>query len=257
MRRTLILATAVAAASLAACGGGEVVVQAELEQEMADGTTETMTLSEMQVRLIPFDRDAIFDSLSQAYPEPEPEIPDSIFDLRDRVIEAQQEWREAEAEWRVMYDSLQAISNRMDGMDEGSGEYFALFQEFNEVEGIANDLEDASSEQFDEFNELQQRLNISSREITIARRNWADAAFQPVDSIFGARYEELGLEPQWDTTNASGIARFNGVDAGEWWVNARYDRQFDELYWNVPVQVDGDSVLVELTETNAEVRQKM
>jgi hypothetical protein len=53
------------------------------------------------------------------------------------------------------------------------------------------------------------------------------------------------------------MARFRGLASGQWWVNARYDRQFDELYWNVPVQVDGDSLMVELTESNAEVRQKM
>ncbi len=257
MKRALILATAMAATSLAACGGGEIVVQAQLEQEMADGTTETVTLSEIPVRLIPFDRDAIFDSLEQAFPEPEPQIPDSIFELRERVIAAQQEWREAEAEWSIMRDSLQEISNAMEGLDQSSGQYFALFQEFNEVEGIASDLEEASSEAFEEFTDLQQRLNTSSREITIARRNWADEAFAPVDSIFFARYEELGREELQDTTDASGIARFNGVASGQWWVTARYGRQFDELYWNLPVEVDGDSLMVELTADNAEVRQQI
>jgi hypothetical protein len=257
MRRALMLATTFATLSLAGCGGGEIVVHAHLDQEMDDGMIETMMLSELPVRLIPFDRDAIFDSVSMAYPEPEPEIPDSIFELREMVIEAQQEWRTAEAEWAALRDSLQAISNAMDGMDESSGEYFALFQEFNDVERRVNRLEEASSAEFEEFNELQQRLNTSSREITIARRNWADDAFASIDSIFLARYEQLGLEERRDTTNANGMAWFTGLESGQWWVNARYDRQFDELYWNVPVQVDGDSLMVELTEANAEVRQKM
>ncbi|MFO7894854.1 MAG: hypothetical protein R6U63_14060 [Longimicrobiales bacterium] len=259
MRRVvLMLVTTVAAWSLAACGGGDVTVRAQLAQEMADVEAETMALSSLPVRLIPFDRDAIFDSLSQAFPEPEPTIPDSIFDLQERVVEAQEEWREAEAEWTTLRDSLQAILNQMEEMDQGSGEYFVLFQEFNELEGQVNDLEATSSEAFEEFNELQMRLNSSSREIEIARQNWADEAFAPIDSIFTARFEELGLEEQRDTTNAQGMARFRGVQAGQWWVTARYDRQFDELYWNVPVEVNsGEEVLVELIEDNAEVRQKM
>ncbi|NIR45769.1 MAG: hypothetical protein GWN51_14595 [Gemmatimonadetes bacterium] len=54
------------------------------------------------------------------------------------------------------------------------------------------------------------------------------------------------------------MARFTGVESGQWWVNARYDRQFDELYWNVPIEVSsGETVQVELTEENAEVRQQM
>ena len=258
MRRVvLMLATAVAVWSLTACGGGEVVVQAQLEQAAAEGGSQTVTLSDMPVRLIPFDRDAIFDSLSQAYPEPEPEIPDSIFDLRERVIAAQREWRTAETQWSELRDSLQTLSNRMQGMDQGSGEYFAMFQDFNELEGRVNDLEEQSSEAFEEFNELQQRLNTSSREITIARSNWADDAFAPVDSIFDARYEAIDREERWDTTSPGGVARFIGVPSGQWWVNARYERQFDELYWNIPVQVDGDSLMVELTEANAEVRQQI
>ncbi len=258
MRRVVLtLATAVAAWSMGACGGGEVVVQAQLEQSMNGGDMETMTLSELPVRLIPFDRDAIFDSLAQAYPEPEPEIPDSIFDLRERVIEAQGVWREAESRWSTLRDSLQAISDRMEGMDQSSGEYFALFQDFNRVEGQVNDLQEESDATFDVFNDLQQRLNTSSREIAIARRNWGDDAFASVDSIFAVRLEELGLEERWDTTGASGMVRYLNVPSGQWWVNARYERQFDELYWNVPIQVDGDSVKVELTEDNAQVRQIM
>jgi hypothetical protein len=255
MRRVVLtLATAVAAWSLGACGGGEIVVNAHLDQSMSD---ETMTLSELPVRIIPFDRDAIFDSLAQAYPEPEPEIPDSIFDLRERVISAQSVWRRAESQWSTLRDSLQAISDRMSGMDQSSGEYFALFQDFNRIEGRVNDLEETSNAAFDEFNDLQQRLNTSSREIQIARRNWSDEVFASVDSIFAVRTEALGLEEVWDTTGAEGMVRFLGVPSGEWWVNARYERQFDELYWNVPVQVEGDSVMVDLTETNAEVRQRM
>lgn len=260
MRRVLwLFATAVVASGGAACGGGDVVVVAHIEQTMAaTGETETMALSSLPVRILPFDRDVVFDSLSRAYPEPEPEIPDSIFDLQERVIERQTAWREANARWEVLRDSLQGISNRMAGMDQSSGEYFALFQEFNELEGQVEQLQEEADAAFEEFTQLQQRLNTQSREITIARQNWADEAFSSIDSVFQARYDELGLEERWDTTGTQGTARFTRVKAGEWWVNARYDRQFDELYWNVPIQVEsGEEVRIELTEENAEVRQKM
>jgi len=260
MRRLLLmLATAGVAWSAAACGGGEVTVRAHLEQEMAaTGETESMALSSLPVRLIPFNRDAVFDSLSGAYPEPEPEIPDSIFDLQQRVIEAQTEWQGAETRWATLRDSLQTLSNRMANMDQSSGEYYAMFQDFNALEGQVSTLEQRSNAAFREFTELQQRLNTQSREISIARQNWADEAFASIDSIFDARYEATGMEEQWDTTGTQGVVRFPNVPAGEWWVNARYDRQYDELYWNVPVQVGGgEEIQLELTEANAEVRQKM
>lgn len=259
MRRVVLtLMTAGVAWSATACGGGDVTVRAYLEQEMAaTGEIETMALSSLPVRLLPFDRDAVFDSLQQAYPEPEPEIPDSIFDLQQRVIDAQAEWQEAETRWSALRDSLVAIRDRMEGMDQSSGEYYALFQDFNALESQVNQLEERSNTAFQEFTQVQERLNAQSREITIARQNWADEAFASIDSIFDLKHEQLGLEARWDTTGAEGIARFTGVPSGEWWVNARYDRQFDELYWNVPVDVSGDVVQVELTEDNAEVRQQM
>ena len=135
MRRVvLILAAAVTAAATAACGGGEVVVTAQLEGE-ATGTqeTEAVALGSLPVRLIPFDRDEVFDSLAQAYPEPEPQIPDSIVALQDRVIERQREWQLAENEWAQLRDSLQALSDTLQTMDQGSGEYFALFQDFGDL----------------------------------------------------------------------------------------------------------------------------
>lgn len=258
MRRlVLILAAAVAAAATTACGGGEVTVMAQLEgSETGTQETDTVALGSLPVRLIPFDRDAVFDSLSQAYPEPEPQIPDSILDLQDRVIELQREYQTANNEWLTLRDSLRTLSDRLQAMDQGSGEYFALFQDFGDLEGRVNRLETQANTAFEEFETLQTRLSQQSQEIEAARRNWADEAFLNVDSIFDARLEELDREIHYDTTNAQGVVGPIPVPSGQWWVNARYDRPFDELYWNVPIDVDGETQ-VRLTEENAEVRQKM
>lgn len=261
MRRVvLIMATAVTAVATAACGGGDVVVMAQLEGA-ATGTQETtgtVALSSLQVRLIPFDRDAVFDSLGQAYPEPEPEIPDTIQALQDRVIAAQTRWRDANTEWLQVRDSLQTLSDSLSAMNQADPEYFVLFQDFGDLEARVDGLEDDANDGFQEFTELQAQLNAQAREIELARRNWADEAFASVDSVFLARSEELGREMQYDTTSAQGVARFSGVKEGQWWVTARYERQFDELYWNLPIDVEsGEQVTVRLTEENAEVRQKL
>lgn len=260
MRRgVLLLATTVAAATMSACGGGDVAILAQLEGG-ASATEEgdAVALGSMPVRLLPYDRDELFDSLTQAYPEPEPQLPDSIAELQDRVIERYADWQEAQNRWGVVRDSLQQISDRMNQMDQGSGEYFALFQDFNDLEGELDQLSDASDAAFEEFTTLQSRLNNQSQEIRLAQQAWADEAFAPVDSIIAARVEETGLEERVDTTNAQGIVRFNNVKPGQWWVHARFDRGFDELYWNEPIDVArGEQTEVQLTHDNAEVRQKM
>ncbi|HSH45991.1 MAG TPA: hypothetical protein VK966_09050 [Longimicrobiales bacterium] len=260
MRRgVLLLATAVAAATMSACGGGEVAVLAQIEGEAAEGgEAEAVALSDLPVRLLPYDRDALFDSLTQAYPEPEPQLPDSVAALQERVIQRYAEWQEAQSRWGLLRDSLQTLSNRMNQMDQQSGEYFAMFQDFNDLEGELGDLEDTSDEAFEEFTMLQSRFTNQSQEIRLQQQAWADEAFMPFDSIVAARLDESGLEELADTTAAQGIARFNGVKPGQWWVHARFNRGFDELYWNEPIEVvRGEQVQIELNEANAEVRQSM
>lgn len=260
MRRgVLLLATTVAAATMSACGGGDVAVLAQLESGAAEAeSTEAMALGTLPVRLLPYDRDALFDSLTQAYPEPEPQLPDSVAALQERVVERYAEWQEAQSRWGMLRDSLQGLSNRMNAMDQESGEYFALFQDFNDLESELDDLSDRSDQAFEEFTTLQSQFSNQSQEIRLEQESWADEAYAPFDSIVAARLEENGLEEQADTTNAQGMARFTGVREGQWWVHARYDRGFDELYWNEPIEVvRGEQVQVQLSEENAEVRQRM
>lgn len=258
-RGLLMLAAAAAAGTTAACGGGEVSVVAALEGDAAGAPgTDAVALGSLPVRLLPYDRDAIFDSLTQAYSEPEPQFPDSVAQLQDRMIQRQQEWQAAEARWGALRDSLRTISDRMQGMNQSSGEYFVLFQSFNELEGQVDGLQRASEAAFQEFNQLQTRLNRQTEEVRLEHRAWADEAFASVDSIIEARLTALDLEELVDTTSAQGVAQFDGVPAGQWWVHARFDRQYDELYWNEPIEVArGGELVVRLNRENAEARQKM
>jgi hypothetical protein len=258
MRRVVLtLAAAVVAVSAAGCGGGEVVVLAQLEGAPTE-EREAVAIPAMQVRLLPFNRDEIFDSLSQAHPAPEPQVPDTIFELQQQVGERYREWQAALSRWGALRDSLETLSRRMRQMDRGSGEYFAMFRDFNDLADEVEVLDRRSNQAFEAFTSLQSRLTLEAREISLQRELWSDEAFAPVDSIFMARLEARGGSEQVDTTNAQGVARFRGVRSGPWWIYARFDRQFDELYWNVPIEVGrGDEIQVRLTEQNAEVRPKL
>ena len=89
MRKTLpcVLALVLAAG---ACGPAEVIVQMEIEvEDPTSGSMMQQPLSDIEVRLYPFDRDAVFDSLSRAYPTPEPAIPPELEAARAEVQAAQ------------------------------------------------------------------------------------------------------------------------------------------------------------------------
>lgn len=249
-RGVLTLAAIGAAAILGACTG-EVVVQAQLEQQ--DGTV--MPLTGVQVRALPYDRDVVFDSLGAAYSDPEPIVPDTVLALQDSIARASIETSQAENQWAAARDSLRAIREAMDRLTRGSPQYRLLFNDFNAQEAIAQQAERRMNQAFERYNTLQNRFTQTANEIRLRRDEWADQAYAAVDTVIFLRLEELGLEEHADTTDANGVARFAGLKRTQWWIQAFYTLPFEELYWNVPVEVTGgDPNVVVLNRENAESR---
>lgn len=255
MRRGKLAFTLLTSLVLAACGGGEVVVTAELETESPDGEGTVMRpLPAIEVQLLPYDRDQIFDSLATAYGEPEPAIPDSLLQAQEAVAQAQEEWRTAEAEWNILRDTLQTLSRRLQQLNRGEAQYQILYRDFQAMEGRLSGAERRQEQAFQRFTTLQQGIAQQSRELQLARDEWADEAFADVGDVIEARLQELRREELVDTTSASGAVTFE-APAGEWWIHARYPLPYQELYWNVPVTVSsGETHEIRLTRENAEER---
>jgi hypothetical protein len=254
MNRALLTAAVAASLVLGACGSTEVVVQAQLEGE---GDAAPVALRNLPIRLLPYDRDAIFDSLTTAYPTPQPEIPAGFQALEQQITEAEQEWQSAEARWAQVRDSLQQLSNRMRGMNQRSGEYLVMYRDFGTLEGQEATLSRQKDQAFARFTSLQQQYGSQADEIRVARENWADEAYAPFDSIKEARMAAMKTTEVWDTLGAQGAERIS-VRPGRYWVYARYELPYQELYWNVPIDVSrGETVQVILNRQNAQVRPKL
>lgn len=257
MRRLVLTLALAGIPLLAACGGGEVVVQAAIQPEAAEGA-EASPLPNVEVRALPYDRDVVFDSLRNTAGTPEPEIPDSLMALQTAIAEAQEQWAAAEAEWGTARDSLQKLSQQMRGMSRGDARYVIAYRDFGAQETVEQRAKRTMDTAFERFTSLQSRFTEQSAAVRAQRQAWGDEAFAAVNDVIEARLEELGLEEHWDTTNANGVARFDRLKKGQWWIHARYDLPYTELYWNVPVEVTGgDPVSVVLNRGNAQVRPKL
>lgn len=258
MRRIALSVAALGTLALAACGPGEAVVTAEIEVANPEGQgMVSRPLTDMQVDLLPYDRDEVFDSLEAAFDEPEPEIPDTLLAAREEVAEAQREWREAEARWNTLRDTLQSLSNEMEQYNPGEARYRELFNQFQDLEGELNTIEDQMEENFQRFDSLQQGIIAQSEAIRAERADWADRAFADALEVIEARIDEAGREPVIDTTDASGMVQFS-APPGEWWVHARTELPYSELYWNVPITIErGEPTEVRLTRENAEERPNL
>ena len=242
-----------------ACGPAEVVVSVEIEVPTPEGGTQQLALSDVEVQLLPFDRDAIFDSLTQAFPEPEPDVPEELIEAREEVQAAQAEWDAAQRRWSLLRDTLQALSSALEQYNRGEAQYALLFREFQDFDSELAGAERQMDQAFARFDSLQRGTIRASDSIRIMQDNWADEAFAEIGEVYRAKQLESGLPIAVDTTDASGVARENfRVPPGQYWVYARYPMTYTELYWNVPITVErGDPVQVTLTRANAEERLRL
>lgn len=248
-----VVALAAGGLVLTACGGGEVVVQAQVQNE--DGDPRPLT--NLQVRALPYDRDAIFDSLGAAYGTPEPEIPAQLSQLQDSISVANETWRDATARWNAGRERLVDMNRRIEGMSRASGEYVVLFREANALHEQVDGYERTMNQAFDRFQSLQDRYSARAEETERAREQWAEAAYADFEVVAEERLRQLRRGEVADTTDENGIVRMTGLAEGEWWIHARYDLPFVELYWNIPVTVGGEPVQIQLSRETAELRPKL
>ena len=249
--------------SLAACGSGEVIVTIELELDTPDPDgAMSRPLSDIEVQLLPYDRDHVFDSVGSAFADsnrPEPEIPAQLIAAREEVRLAQEEWQTSENRWATIRDTLQTINTEIARYNPAEPRYRELFREYTAFENQLGQVEDRKDNAFRRFTTLQEASIQTSDSVRIQREMWGDEAFASVGDVFLVKEAEAGVAVVFDTTDATGIARGGlRVKPGSYWVHARYELTYTELYWNVPIEVvRGEPILVTLNRANAEERIKL
>src|SRR5690606_9554063 len=212
-------------------------------------------LADLPVRLLPYDRDAIFDSLQAAFSEPEPQIPAEITQAQAQVQQAQTEWPEAEERWNTVRDSLRTLADRTQEMTQqclrGTPQYAQAFQQCGRLEGEERAVKQRMDAAFARFDEMPRQTLSQVDSIRGVREAWAERAYADYDQVVAAKLQQLKREELADTTNANGVTVFR-APAGRWWVYARYTLPYEELYWNIPIEVTGDSAHVVLSPANAQ-----
>lgn len=254
MKRVLALPAAALLLGSTACSSPEVVVEAAIVQE---STGETRALSDLPIRLLPYDRDAVFDSLEAVAATPEPSIPADLLAAQQTVREAQEAHSLAEARWQTVRDSLRVLSEATQRMSQqglrGTPQYQRAFDAFGAIDSQEGQLRAQAEAAFDRFTALQEATIERADSVRVVREAWADEAFRDFQDVVDAHLDRTGREEFADTTNAAGLANFR-VPAGQWWVYARYTLPYEELYWNLPIEVTGDGAQVQLNSENAERR---
>lgn len=256
MRRSWLFLILIGPLFLAACGPGRVAVTAEIDvpDPEAEGQVVTRPLADVEVQLIPFDRDLVFDSLTQAFSTPEPEIPADLLAAQEEIAAAQAEWNAAETTWGNGRARLQEILDEMEPLNQAEARYVTLFREFQDVETQVARAERIKDQAFRRFTGLQEGYLQRRDSMRIIRDQWADEAYGPAFDVFALKLRETGRAIVVDTTDTQGYALIE-VPPGQWWVHGFFEQAYSELYWNLPITVErGEPVQVRLNRSTAEIR---
>src|SRR5690606_32413045 len=179
MKRVLALPAAVLLLGTAACSSPQGVVEAAITQE---STGETLPLKDRPIRLLPYDRDAIFVPLEAAHPTPEPPIPPELRQAQQEVMAAQEAHAAAEARWGLVRDSLRAISQATERMSaqglRGTPQYLQAFESFDRLEAEEARVKREMDAAFERFTQLQEATIFRMDSIRVARETWAEEAFR-------------------------------------------------------------------------------
>lgn len=236
--RTVALAALLAAA---ACARPEVVVET--------GTPNLV------VRLLPYDRNAILDSLRAVAP-PEPR-PSPALGERIRALEAAEaEWRRAESEWIALQDSVSAATARLRHARRQADADLVLraaADRLGSLDARRREVKRARDRSFARFERLRGRDERGLDSLRLAHDAWTDAVHAPLPDRVRARLRSTRRAELTDTTGTDGLAVFR-PRPGRWWVHARHTRTGRELQWNVPVEVGREEVRVRLRVRGKEVR---
>ncbi len=242
---------ALVSAAVAACGPGEGSVQVV---EGGEDGSEPVGVADVEVQLLPYDRDGVFDSLAQAFPTPEPEMPPELAAAQEEIAAARQAWTDAEARWNALRDDLQRLSDRMEGLNRRTREYNTLFREHQQKHAEYERLDSRIQSLFSRFESLQAAATDRLDSMSVAKENWEDDAFQDWNEVVAAKIAASGLDVHADTTDVDGNAFFR-VAPGNYWVYARREVASEEWYWNreFPL-VRGMPATITLSRSTAEVR---
>ena len=157
MKRTTISSFAVLSLALGGCGPVELIVTTDIDVlDPETGAMVSRSVEDVELQLLPFDRDQIFASLSADAASPEPQLPPELQVARDSIAQAQQQWREFESRWLALRERLEQISEELEQYNPAEAQYRLLFNEFNDIESEYLASESRKDEAFARFDRLQQ-----------------------------------------------------------------------------------------------------
>jgi hypothetical protein len=214
-------------------------------------------IADLEIAVLPFDPDAILDSLAAAAPRPRPIVGDLEERIRTYHAPDADSLAAAAAPWRALRDSLVALADSLNTMGRGAAAYGRLFRRFREAQPRLAGLAARRDSVLDRLIADQRALAERAGAAADSLRAWEEVAFAPYPALAEAALARSGRAAFTVRTDSTGTARAE-LTAGRWWAVARRPdpvNVFVEHAWTLPFTTTGWLPLqIPLLPQNAERR---
>ena len=230
----------------ASCGAAAVVLglygcsPSEFHIEVRARHPGDIALPNLAITALPFNRDALRDSLAEASVLPRPQFPDLEAELASYRRPDISELTESFLPWQAIRDSVQHLADSLsiagsDASPQYARAYARLRNQYQRLARSAVDRDAAIREQIGDDKQLGTRAAAAADSL----RAWEATAFAPFPELADSEMARDGRGIHGTTTNNDGIAELT-LGPGRWWIVATWvdpDNPFREYHWNVGVVV--------------------
>jgi len=206
----------------------------------------------LEITALPFDAEAILDSLAAVSPAPRPTFPGLEAELAAYRSPEDDRLAEASRPWLALHDSVSRLADSLNGMDRRGATYARSYARFRQLyarlQQRATERDRALEELRGEDVTLARRAQAASESLRV----WERDAYSSYPEAAGEALDRRGQEAVRATADEDGVLHLE-LPPGNWWIVARRpdpENPFQEYFWNVPLTVGWLPVGVPLTERN-------
>jgi len=197
------------------------------------------SLGDLEVWALPFDANALLDSLANTATTPAPEFTA----LWDRLQKYQRRDLAAEstfiAEWHAARLGVKALSDSLLEAGRDAPGYARDYARFRRLYRTLTTQEAALETEIENLTADDRALADSAGAAATVLRRWEASAYADFDRLAEEAAAQAGRQPIALVTNEVGFAE-TGLPTGRWWLVARAphpENPFVDLLWHVPARV--------------------
>jgi len=224
-------------AALICCSG---CLPSDYDVEITVISPDGVPLAGLEITVLPFDRDALRDSLAVASGVAKPSYDDLEAALLSYELPDLSHLETSFLPWQAIYDSVRRLADSLheagaDRSNSYAAAYDRLRSQYQRLARSTVERDDAIREHVGDDKELAMRAAAAADSL----RAWEGAALASYPELVDSAIAMSMRSPQSGNTNTEGVVEFTLVP-GQWWIVAAWPdpkNPFREEYWNVGLSV--------------------